>query len=132
MIHYVITKGGSAVRWGTAQDEAQARLQAQAGESVHISAQPVPLRPSPAHQFDPDAWAWEDLRTAAERTEEEWQQVRIARERLLQQTDWTQLPDVPLATREKWQQYRQALRDITQQPDPHNIIWPQTPAEGSE
>ena len=47
---------------------------------------------------------------------------------LLVTTDWTQLPDVPLATKEAWATYRQALRDITDQPGyPTDIEWPVSP-----
>lgn len=56
-----------------------------------------------------------------------WQRVREQRKSLLNATDWTQLPDVPLATKEAWATYRQALRDITEQPDPFNIVWPEPP-----
>lgn len=56
-----------------------------------------------------------------------WPSIRAKRDALLVQSDWTQLPDVPLPTKEAWAAYRQALRDITQQPDPHNIIWPTPP-----
>ena len=56
----------------------------------------------------------------------------IKRERnlLLQQSDWTQLPDVSLTEEQKgnWVTYRQQLRDITNQPGfPDNIIWPTQP-----
>ena len=54
--------------------------------------------------------------------------VRAERKHLLQASDWTQLPDVPLATKEAWAAYRQALRDVTLQPDPFNIVWPTPPA----
>lgn len=56
-----------------------------------------------------------------------WPVIRSRRAILLAESDWTQLPDVPLATKESWAAYRQALRDITLQPDPHNIIWPTQP-----
>jgi hypothetical protein len=47
---------------------------------------------------------------------------------LLQSSDWTQLPDVPLATKEAWAVYRQALRDITLQAGyPLAIDWPLAP-----
>lgn len=53
---------------------------------------------------------------------------RQKRNVLLTQTDWTQLPDVPLATKESWAIYRQALRDITDQPGyPLEVIWPDPP-----
>ena len=56
-----------------------------------------------------------------------WPTIRARRDTLLGQSDWTQLPDVPLPTKAAWADYRQALRDITQQADPHNIIWPTPP-----
>lgn len=56
-----------------------------------------------------------------------WLGVRNLRAKLLNSTDWTQLPDVPLTTKEAWATYRQALRDITIQTDPFNITWPTKP-----
>ena len=56
-----------------------------------------------------------------------WSGVRSQRNRLLAESDWTQLPDAPVDA-EAWAEYRQALRDITNQPDPFAIVWPQTPA----
>lgn len=53
--------------------------------------------------------------------------VRKKRDRLLQSSDWTQLPDVPLSTKEAWAVYRQELRDVTTQTDPNNIVWPVAP-----
>ena len=54
--------------------------------------------------------------------------ARQQRNALLLASDWTQLPDVPLATKEAWATYRQALRDITEQEGyPLNINWPLTP-----
>ena len=55
-------------------------------------------------------------------------EVREKRNALLSASDWTQLPDVPLATKQAWADYRQALRDITLQPDPFSIIWPTPPS----
>lgn len=54
-------------------------------------------------------------------------QVRFQRNELLNQTDWTQLPDasVDAAT---WATYRQALRDLPSQDGfPNNITWPTQP-----
>jgi len=54
--------------------------------------------------------------------------ARYNRDQLLQESDWTQLPDVPESTKSKWAAYRQLLRDIPQQENfPDNIIWPQKP-----
>ena len=82
-----------------------------------------PLKPSPYHQFDYTTKQWIDPRTP----DTEWPLVRAKRDKLLLATDWTQLPDVPLATKGIWSVYRQALRDVTLQADPFNIVWPVAP-----
>lgn len=84
----------------------------------------LPNPPTRYHVFDYTTKQWVDPRTP----NTQWQSVRARRDRLLQESDWTQLPDVPLATKEAWAVYRQALRDITLQPDPFNITWPTPPA----
>lgn len=74
------------------------------------------------------ACAWNDeIQTWVASDALKWNEVRAIRETRLQASDWTQLPDVPLATKEAWAVYRQALRDITNQPDPFNITWPTPP-----
>ncbi len=83
----------------------------------------LPLQPSQHHVFDYTTRQWVDPRTP----DTEWPLVRAKRDRLLQASDWTQLPDVPLATKQAWAAYRQALRDVTLQPDPFNIVWPVSP-----
>jgi hypothetical protein len=80
-------------------------------------------RPSMFHSFNDQTGEWVDIRTP----DSEWVSVRSERDRRLQASDWTQLPDVPLATKDAWAAYRQALRDITEQPDPFNITWPAVP-----
>lgn len=58
--------------------------------------------------------------------------IRIQRNNLLSQSDWTQLNDTPLSDSKKqeWSLYRQALRDITLQEEfPHNIVWPISPTD---
>lgn len=60
--------------------------------------------------------------------------LRRARSALLEASDWTQLPDVPLgaAMRAAWTNYRQALRDwpatVTDPFDPPP--WPEPPTGG--
>ena len=82
---------------------------------------PTPVTPVPAEAMDVTF-------TVEPRPDEVvWPVVRARRAVLLAESDWTQLPDVPLATKEAWAEYRQALRDITSQPDPRNIIWPTAP-----
>ena len=58
----------------------------------------------------------------------EWGQVRSRRSVLLDSSDWTQLPDVPMSDekRGEWVTYRQDLRDITTQPE-GSVSWPVEP-----
>lgn len=85
----------------------------------------VPLPPKPGagfYKFDYSQRKWVG--------DEHAQRVQTSslRNSLLQKTDWTQLPDVPLETKEAWATYRQALRDITEQQGyPFNVIWPTPP-----
>ena len=61
-------------------------------------------------------------------TEEE---ARTQRDKLLSDTDWTQVLDAPIdsATREAYRTYRQALRDIPEQDGfPETITWPELPS----
>jgi hypothetical protein len=56
--------------------------------------------------------------------------IKIRRNRLLYESDWTQLPNGPLSSelQTAWATYRQALRDITAQPGfPNDVIWPARP-----
>jgi hypothetical protein len=50
--------------------------------------------------------------------------VIARRDKLLSDSDWTQLPDSP-GDSAVWRTYRQALRDITSQTGfPQNVVWP--------
>jgi hypothetical protein len=61
--------------------------------------------------------------------EEKWVEVRIMRDALLAQSDWTQFQDSPISgtTLVEWQTYRQSLRDVTSQQNPYNLSWPVKP-----
>lgn len=53
--------------------------------------------------------------------------IRLYRNKLLTDTDWTQLSDSPI-DKNIWAAYRQALRDIPQQSGfPENVVWPTEP-----
>lgn len=67
-----------------------------------------------------------DASEIAAATEKQWEIIRTERNKLLAESDWTQLQDAPVDDR-PWATYRQALRDITAQPDPFNITWPTSP-----
>lgn len=60
---------------------------------------------------------------------DEWliERMRIQRDRLLAESDWTQLPDAPV-DRDAWATYRQALRDLpaTWEPGP-TVTFPDKP-----
>jgi hypothetical protein len=81
----------------------------------------VPDQPTEFHIFDKNIWEWVLNENGA------WALAKQKRNRLLQESDWTQLPDIPSETKTAWATYRQALRDITLQPDPFNIVWPTPP-----
>lgn len=61
------------------------------------------------------------------RIENQWEEVRIQRNLLLSDCDWTQLSDISNEIKENWAEYRQSLRDITLQSNPYNINWPVKP-----
>jgi len=73
----------------------------------------------------------------ADKTEEEIEadkqskaaKVRAQRNKLLSDSDWTQILDAPV-DRNAWAAYRQKLRDITYQAEfPNNVLWPKNPNE---
>ncbi|WP_319582950.1 tail fiber assembly protein [uncultured Pseudodesulfovibrio sp.] len=56
--------------------------------------------------------------------------IRAQRDRMLAESDWTQLADAPLddAERMLWAATRQSLRDVPQQAGfPHAVAWPENP-----
>jgi hypothetical protein len=61
------------------------------------------------------------------RIENQWEAVRVLRNQLLSECDWTQLADIPTETKELWTTYRAQLRDITSQSNPFSINWPVKP-----
>lgn len=53
--------------------------------------------------------------------------IRKFRDKLLSDSDWTQLPDSPV-DKTVWAAYRQELRNISsQQGFPYNVVWPAKP-----
>ena len=54
-------------------------------------------------------------------------EVRIQRNQLLKESDWTQVADAPV-DKTAWAVYRQALRDVTAQEGfPFNVVFPNPP-----
>jgi hypothetical protein len=74
--------------------------------------------------FDPDIGELSD--------EAKWSLVRQHRNRLLSESDWTQLSDGPFTRgeRDAWRVYRQLLRDIPATgKSPDAIQWPRRPGD---
>ena len=56
-----------------------------------------------------------------------WADLTLNRNRLLQSSDWTQVPDAPV-DHAAWATYRQELRDLPENTeDPRNPVWPTRP-----
>lgn len=77
---------------------------------------------------------WNDRASLeAKEQAERLQAMRQERDRLLRETDWTQLPDSPLSPQEQaaWAAYRKALRDLPSQVDSKGkskILFPNPPS----
>jgi hypothetical protein len=56
--------------------------------------------------------------------------LRVKRNQLLKETDWTTLPDVKLSydLRKQYLAYRQALRDLPQNVTYDTLVWPTIPS----
>jgi hypothetical protein len=65
--------------------------------------------------------------------------LRIQRNRILQESDWRDLPSYPGTDQAEWRTYRQALRDLTNTETPAlsdngeliNVNWPVPPGESN-
>lgn len=69
--------------------------------------------------------AFVELSPLPKTKEQRLAEIRSERDRLLKESDWTQMPDCPLSGRADIVAYRQKLRDITKRVDP--VEWPETP-----
>lgn len=140
MNYYAFDADGNVVRSGTFQQETKhlyvdpryTLVEGVADMNLDYVEDGKLLRYTPAQLQEcsnkPGAgWVWQvatkswlDTRTPQDHIDA----TRTRRNALLTASDWTQLPDVPLATKDAWAVYRQALRDITNQTDPK---WPTPP-----
>lgn len=88
----------------------------------------IPGKPTPRSVFDYYTKQWIEPPYSDYEVEMAWVSLRVERSRLLQDSDWTQVPDAPV-DRAAWAVYRQALRDVPQNTtDPFNPVWPTPPA----
>jgi len=57
-----------------------------------------------------------------------WKRIREERNKLLSETDWTQIPDCTV-NKQAWLDYRNALRNLPQNfNSPFEVVWPTKPA----
>lgn len=57
-----------------------------------------------------------------------WDEIRAHRNKLLADSDWTQMPDWEGPSKSLWKAYRQYLRDVPQQfARTPEIVWPEAP-----
>ena len=69
----------------------------------------------------------EHLASLRPRIEVVTEKVRLLRNDLLANTDWTQVNDAPV-DKVVWATYRQALRDVPSQSGfPNQVVWPTKP-----
>ena len=72
--------------------------------------------------------SWTQSYSVVQKSEEEAaQNIRSQRNRLLSNSDWTQITDATV-DKTAWATYRQSLRDITSQDGfPYTVTWPDKP-----
>lgn len=69
-----------------------------------------------------------DAEIEQQQIEVAWVELKNNRNLLLQNCDWTQVPDAPVDSA-AWAVYRQQLRDLpTNTTDPRNVEWPVPPS----
>jgi len=69
-----------------------------------------------------------DAMIAEHKEKDTWQQMRVYRNQLLKESDWTQGDDVPDTIKLPYQTYRKALRDITKAATTADVVWPTKPS----
>lgn len=84
---------------------------------------PYPKRPSLEHAWNGSEWVLTDPVDCLS-------VVRNRRNKLLSESDWTQISDAPV-DKQAWADYRQALRDLPSQypnlTDISEVVWPEQP-----
>ena len=81
------------------------------------------------NKWNTETKQWDDVLTDNGR-ERLWYGIKLQRNELIAETDWTQCADVPFSEEKKQEmlKYRQALRDLTTTySDPRDVEWPIKP-----
>lgn len=78
--------------------------------------------------ISPITWVQINTKASELRAGEPLRFLRVERNRLLTETDWTQNGDVPESVKDRFTPYRQALRDITDTyTSLEDVVWPEKP-----
>ena len=106
-----------------------------------VSRPPIPTdfqhQPELSNEYFQENGVWKRkwiLRSLSEQEilDKKWERIRFNRNRMLRDTDWTQLSNINILEDEKtaWNQYRQSLRDIPQTfTSPDDVTFPAMPAD---
>jgi Phage tail assembly chaperone protein len=138
MIKFIhVTDNGQIVGSGVTQDGLESYIQPVEGATlvfgVHTEAGslnyydgqkivPMPPKPVGDYKFNYYTKEWEQDLALIEA------KAISKRDQLLVESDYTQLPDVPVVNKEAWAVYRQELRDLPQTTGwPTDIQWPTKP-----
>ena len=71
---------------------------------------------------------WEERFNIVDGSNIVWGRIREQRNKLLSESDWTQIPDCTV-NKQAWLDYRNALRNLPQNfNSPYNVVWPSKPA----
>lgn len=109
---------------------------------VKVIDEPIPAINPNKHRIEPmepklleGVWVrkWQIVDKTEEELAKDYEDqakiIRIQRNTLLRDSDWTQGKDIPDDVSQTWAIYRQFLRDIPQQDEfPWNVIWPVVPS----
>lgn len=93
----------------------------------YIIEHPEPINPSEYEIVDGAVVKKSQADLDAMEEDEAWWELRSKRNRLLEESGWTQLEDSPV-NKQAWAQYRQELRDLpANTSDPRTPSWPIPP-----
>jgi len=94
-------------------------------EGVVVARYPKPLSlmNRPGENFN-----WEERVNIVDGSNIVWSRIREQRNKLLSESDWTQIPDCTV-NKQAWLDYRNALRNLPQNfNSPFDVVWPSKPA----
>ena len=122
-------------QWSDAEKTVLKRSAASIGKTTDVGNSRVlfvPVDEANADYQEYLVWKEIDGNVAADYEEPEltWDNIRAQRNELLQETDWTVIPDTSV-DQAAWKTYRQALRDIPEtfkDKKASEVVWPTKPS----